>query len=323
MPTTDARAVAPFQQGRFDDLPDEPRIPHAYASMKAETVFVDSRHFGRAGVHVRTLGERSSPPLVLVHGLMTTSYSFRYVVAPLSKRWRVIVPDLVGAGRSDKPDVSYGPIELARFVGELVDTLGVRGAYVVGNSLGGYLSMQLALDDPSSMRGLLNIHSPAFPDARLHALHHALRVPGAKALLDAMIRRSPERWAHKNVHYRDESLKSREEAREYGAPLSTPEGRRAFARYLGQTLAPAELARFVERIARAPFPVPLRLVYAREDPMVPPSVGPRLAELVPGVRLVRLERSSHFAQVDTPERLVAEIEAFGNELESSAVSAQA
>jgi pimeloyl-ACP methyl ester carboxylesterase len=320
MRTTD---VEPFKQGRFDELPDEPRVPHAYASMKAETVTVDSRHFGRAGVHVRTLGDRAAPPLVLVHGLMTTSYSFRYVVAPLSKRWRVIVPDLVGAGRSDKPDVSYGPIELAKFIGELIDTLGVRGAYVVGNSLGGYLSMQLALCDPGAMRGLLNMHSPAFPDARLHALHHALRVPGAKSLLDAMIRRSPERWVHKNVHYRDESLKSREEAREYGEPLSTREGRRAFTRYLGQTLAPAELARFVDRVSHEPFPIPLRLVYAREDPMVPPSVGRRLGEILPSVRLVWLDRSSHFAQVDTPERLVAEIEAFGAELDAAPVTAHA
>jgi pimeloyl-ACP methyl ester carboxylesterase len=318
MPTSE-----PFRRGRFEELPDEPRIPHAYATMEATTVKVDSRHFGSVGVHVRRLGERTSPPLVLVHGLMTTSYSFRYVVAPLARRYRVLVPDLVGAGRSDKPDVSYGPLELARFVGELLAALDVRGAYVVGNSLGGYLSMQLALLDPGSMRGLLDIHSPAFPDLRLRALHRALAVPGSRALLDAMIRRSPARWVHKNVHYRDESLKSLEEAREYGDPLATREGRRAFIRYLADTLAPDELAAFVERVSKAPFPVPLRLVYAREDPMVPPSVGARLGRVMPGVKLVWLDDSSHFAQVDTPERMVAEIEAFGDELDAKTISVHA
>jgi pimeloyl-ACP methyl ester carboxylesterase len=44
--------------------------------------------------------------------------------------------------------------------------------------------------------------------------------------------------------------------------------------------------------------------------MVPPSVGPRLAALVPEAQLVWLDRASHFAQVDDPDALVAEIERF-------------
>jgi pimeloyl-ACP methyl ester carboxylesterase len=43
------------------------------------------------------------------------------------------------------------------------------------------------------------------------------------------------------------------------------------------------------------------LLYAREDPMVPPSVGPRLAALLPRAKFVWLDNSSHFAHVDTPE----------------------
>jgi pimeloyl-ACP methyl ester carboxylesterase len=51
--------------------------------------------------------------------------------------------------------------------------------------------------------------------------------------------------------------------------------------------------------------VPLQLVYARRDPMVPPSVGERLARLVPGAELAWLEAGSHFAHVDAPEALLA------------------
>jgi pimeloyl-ACP methyl ester carboxylesterase len=51
---------------------------------------------------------------------------------------------------------------------------------------------------------------------------------------------------------------------------------------------------------RGRFPIPLQLVYAARDPMVPPSVGDRLAALLPDARFVRLERASHFAHVDAP-----------------------
>jgi pimeloyl-ACP methyl ester carboxylesterase len=58
------------------------------------------------------------------------------------------------------------------------------------------------------------------------------------------------------------------------------------------------------------FPVPLSLIYAREDPTVPPKVGPKLHALIPDAELHWLQRSSHFAQVDSPDRLAALLTAF-------------
>ncbi len=52
------------------------------------------------------------------------------------------------------------------------------------------------------------------------------------------------------------------------------------------------------------------LVYAREDPIVPPAIGPRLHALVPDAAFHWLERSSHFAQVDSPDRLAALLRPF-------------
>jgi pimeloyl-ACP methyl ester carboxylesterase len=155
----------------------------------------------------------------------------------------------------------------------------------------------------------VNIHSPAFPIGRLHALHVALAIPGAQRLLAWWVRRAPLEWAHKNVHYYDETLKSLEEAREYGEPLSTSEGVRAFINYLGTTMAPRSFADFIAKLERnqamhRAFPVPLLLLYSRQDPLVPPVIGERLARLLDGHRLVWLEDSSHFAHVDSPDRVV-------------------
>lgn len=295
---------APFRQLPYDALPETPRIPHPFFAIPSERVRVQSAAFGEVALDVRRVGD--GPPLLLIHGLMTSSYSFRYVLEPLRARFTVYAFDLPGAGRSDAPDLPYGPRALADLIGELMDALGITGAPVIGNSMGGYLAMWLALRRPDAMSRLVNLHSPGAPTPRMWALQAALSLPGAPAILDALVRRDPERWAFRNVHYFDETLKSREEAREYGAPLATPAGRRAFHRYLADTLRASEMQAFAAELrARERFPIPLRLVYARRDPMVPPTVGERLARLVPDAELVWLDEGSHFAHVDAPERFLA------------------
>lgn len=298
----------PFKRLPFDSLPERPRLPHSYLETPGYEVPVESAGFGRVKIHVREVG--AGPPLLLIHGLMTSSYSWRYLLEPLASRYRVLMPDLPGAGRSDKPAAAYSPAALAAFLGELTAALGVRGCRAVGNSLGGYLCMRQVLRDPGLFSRLVNIHSPAFPIARLHALAVALAMPGAQALLQHLIRRSPERWVHRNVHYYDETLKSLEEAREYAAPLATREGRSAFFRYLADTMAPAGFAAFIKELKerrqrQEPFPLPLLLLYSRQDPLVPPATGEKLHALIPEARLEWLPDTSHFAHVDSPQRVAA------------------
>jgi pimeloyl-ACP methyl ester carboxylesterase len=306
----------PFVPVAFDSLPARPRVPHPYFESEAHETVVDSAHFGRHRIHWRSYG--SGPPLLLLHGLMTSSYSFRYVLEPLGARYRVIVPDLPGCGRSAAPDVRYTAPALARWIGEMVDALGIRGCDAVGNSMGGYLCMRAVLGDATLFSRLVNVHSPGIPEPRLWALRVLTAVPGVRAGLARFVRRDPRRWAHRNVHYRDETLKSQEEAEEYGKPLGTTEGARAFTRYLAETLDPSDMGDFVRTLERRrhagqAFPVPLLLLYSRQDPMVPPRVGEALSALLPGAPLVWLEGSSHFAHVDTPQEFLEPVLAFLNE----------
>jgi pimeloyl-ACP methyl ester carboxylesterase len=308
--------LTPFSRLPFDALPERPRLPHPYDDAPKEEVVVESAAFGAVRTRVVTYGPPKAPPLLLVHGLMTSSYSWRYLLEPLAPSYRLYVPDLPGCGQSQPlPHVRHSGLALAGFIGELQKRLGIAGCDAVGNSLGGYLCMQRALQDPRSFARLVVVHAPALPQARLRALHLALRVPGTRRALSRVVRRDPLRWAHRNVHYYDESLKSLEEARAYGEPLATEAGTASFIRYLADALDPKELKSFVAELERRRdqgqgFPAPLMLVYAREDPIVPPKIGPKLHRLVPDAELHWLENSSHFAHVDSPAPLAELVTSF-------------
>jgi pimeloyl-ACP methyl ester carboxylesterase len=232
------------------------------------------------------------------------------MLEPLGATFRLLIPDLPGAGFSDSPDRYLGPDVLARAVIATIDALGVRGAPVIGNSMGGYVCMRAAMIDPGVMSRLVNEHSPGVPTGRMTALWWALRLLPSRWIVDRLVRRNPERWVHKNVHYYDEGLKSREEHREYAAPLSHADGRRGFYRHLHDGLDVREMKRFVAALRATEFPIPLQLVYVRRDPVVPPAVGERLHALVPKSTLVWLDEGSHFAHVDAPAKFVEAVAPF-------------
>jgi pimeloyl-ACP methyl ester carboxylesterase len=284
-------------------------VPHRYFETEALEVSLGAGPFAGTRVHVRRHGE--GPPLLLVHGLMTSSYSWRYVLEPLGRRFTCYAPDLPANGRSGRPlEVPYSPVNLASFLGEVQRALGIRGCAVVANSMGGYVAMHLALSDPLSMSRLLNLHAPGVPELRIAALSAAFTIPGTEALARWLFGRSPLRWAHANVHYYDESLKSLEEAREYGALLGERSGAQGLVKYLKETMAIGPMRAFHRQLSERrtggePFPVPLLLLYAQRDPMVPPRFGRAFAEAIPSATLIEIGEASHFAHVDAVERFLA------------------
>src|SRR5689334_17401799 len=99
--------MTPFQRGRFEELPEKPRVPHGFFATRAEEVPVTTPELGATRAHVRVHG--SGPPLLLVHGLMTTSYSWRYMLEPLGAKYTLYMPDLPGCSASSTGEGAYHP----------------------------------------------------------------------------------------------------------------------------------------------------------------------------------------------------------------------
>jgi pimeloyl-ACP methyl ester carboxylesterase len=300
--------LEPFEQLPFDAVPSLPSRPHPWWSLDR----LEARATFNGAPRKVVYRKAGSGPLLLVHGFMTTGYSWRYAIGSLAERWTVYAPDLIGCGESEKPRGSYSPESMADMIGSFARAVGVEGCAAIGNSMGGYLCMHLALRDPRALSSLVNLHSPGVATARMRALRWALDfVPGWRRALRWAVQRDVHRWVHRNVHYYDERLKSREEHRVYGAPLATEDGFEGFASMLDETLDVRAMARFERALgASGRFPIPLLLVYARRDPMVPPAVGERLAKLLPDARLQWMDEASHFAHVDATERFLPLAESF-------------
>jgi pimeloyl-ACP methyl ester carboxylesterase len=100
------------------------------------------------------------PPLVLLHGIPSSSYLWRDVIEPLSATFEVLAPDLLGYGDSDKRlDVDLSIAAQARYVVAFMETLGVHQAAVAGHDIGGGVAQLIAVDEPQRVARLILIDS--------------------------------------------------------------------------------------------------------------------------------------------------------------------
>jgi len=299
---------------KLDDLPEAPARPHNFFAL--ESVDVPVKHPERETpirIHCKVAGNGS--PLLLIHGLMTSGYSFRYIVPDLAEKYQVIVPDLPGAGRSEaRVDLSMSPRSIAQLIFCLISALHIEPPYVVGNSLGGYQALWFAVLFPDQVRKLIVMHAPGFRQFRLSAMRFLLAFHSGRTLARWMMCRDPEGFAARNIHYYDPSLMSREEAREYGSIFQDRDRTEVFIRILRESLEPGAMPELEERLSEIRDSkgtlAPIRLFWAREDVMVPPAFGLKYQELLPTAELVWFDRASHFLHVDDPERTVREIVRF-------------
>lgn len=109
---------------------------------------------------VTTAGALEHPAVVLLHGWMGTSHTWRKVLPELSRSHFVVVPDMRGHGASDKPPSGYDGLCLASDVVGLLDALGVRSAHLVGHDMGALVALVFAGNFPARTRSLTYLDEP-------------------------------------------------------------------------------------------------------------------------------------------------------------------
>lgn len=140
----------------YDQLPDEVRRHYPW---RGEDLVLKSG----LRLHYVDVGPRDGEVLLMVHGNPTWSFYWRTLVAPLSGRYRCVVPDHVGAGLSDKPeDWTYRLQDHVDNLVQLVDRLDLRKVTLVVHDWGGPIGFGMAVERPERIARLVVFNTSVF-----------------------------------------------------------------------------------------------------------------------------------------------------------------
>jgi pimeloyl-ACP methyl ester carboxylesterase len=228
--------------------------------------------------------------LLLVHGLSGDSSSWAEVMPILSAKYRVIAPDLLGHGRSDKPDADYSPALFARLLRDLLDALGIDKATVVGHSLGGGVAMTFASQHRNYCRRLVLLNSGGF-GTEVSVLLRTLSLPGSGFVLP-LIAAAHALWTG-GVSTVREKLPPRDDRRVFLRTL------RSVVNLRGQAAsALACLHSFAD--------LPTQIIGGENDRIIPVAHAHAAHKALPGSRLDILPGVGHDPQKQRPE-IVADL----------------
>ena len=258
------------------------------------------------GVRLHYQEKGIGTPLILLHGFTSSTYSWKDVFEPLSEKFRVIAVDLKGFGFSGKPDGDYTRRGQSVLVTHLLDTLHIDRAWLCGSSMGGEVAVNLALLNPNRVMGLILIDSSGIPVSGSGSLApRYLLVPVIGRVLTAFAMTSDKlvREGLSKSFY-DPSKITEERVAAYYLPLKTRDGQRAALRARVQTGAyPFE--QDLHKIT-----APTLIMWGAEDRLIPIEAGRKFNQLIPGSKMVVIEKCGHLAAEEVPERVVQEIRNF-------------
>ena len=230
-------------------------------------------------------GRFRPPTVVLFHGLGGSSTSF-YPVLPLLRRaYRVVVPDLPGNGRSKlpngKPFLPFG--ELVDVAERFVARVAPRGAYLAGNSMGGWIAVKLASRRPDLVHGLALLN-PGGPALRAEDWVDFARVLWAEKQTDE--------WFSRMFHRTPFGLRFL--ARDFKRIMSGPS-----VAQLVQSLRPED---FLSEEELAKVRCPSVLVWGERDRLIPEGCKAFYLERLKGVRYEPVPDCGHCPQLECPHR---------------------
>jgi 3-oxoadipate enol-lactonase/4-carboxymuconolactone decarboxylase len=242
-------------------------------------------------VHHRVDGPAGAPALVLANSLGSTLEIWDPIVPVLAQRFRVVRHDLRGHGRSPVPPPPYALADLGEDVLALLDRLDVDRAAFCGISIGGMVGMWLGAHAPARISGLVLCCTSAQlgPPERWSDRATTVRAEGPGAIAQAVV----ANWFTPDFAAREPETVAHMEAMLAGQP---PEGYAACCEVIERMDQREDLPRITASTL---------VVAGGDDNATPPEHGLRIAQDVPGARLVVLPHAAHLAPVEQPAAVAA------------------
>lgn len=270
------------------------------------------------GLHYVDAGQ--GDPVVFIHGLLGSHRDWGRLVSELSAEHRVLAPDLVGHGASEKPVGDYSLGAHAATLRDLLDHLGIDAVTLVGHSLGGGIALQFAYLFPERVQRLVLVSSGGL-GRELSLLLRAATLPGAGWVLPVLA----SRWVLgrgevlgrglSRVGLRAGSDASR--AWERFVSLGDVESRRAFLATSRAVIDPGgQTVTALHRLSVI-AEVPTLLIWGANDKLIPSWHALEAQRAIPDSRVEVFEQAGHFPHLDEPNRFAHLLREFTASSDSS------
>jgi pimeloyl-ACP methyl ester carboxylesterase len=246
------------------------------------------------------------PPVVLIHGMVNSSKHWEQVALRLADRYTVVAPDLLGHGDSAAVRGDYSLGAHACSIRDLLTTIGIERATIVGHSLGGGIAMQFFYQFPQrverlaliSSGGLGHEVSPMLRGAALPGAATGIWLVANRRVRSALERaggRMRERGSRKGVYLEAVARAMR--------PLQDAAARRAFVQTLRSVIDVR--GQHVSAIDRLYLlgELPTLIVWGGRDNTIPMQHGLAAHALIPNSSFVTLPKAAHFPNLEDPQGL--------------------
>ena len=286
------------------------------ARLRYRTVHGYKRAFRMAG---------KGPTVLLIHGIGDSSETWAPIIPGLAQHYRVIVPDLLGHGRSDKPRADYSIGGYANGMRDLLSVLGVDRATLVGHSLGGGIAMQFAYQYPERTERLVLVStggvgrqvSPLLKAASLpgsELLLAALNLPGMRAQIGLLVKFLKMSGTRLGIDGAD--------VLRVVDALPDATSRAAFTRTLRAVIdVRGQVGTLLDRCYLTEG-MPTMLMWGDKDPILPALHAGLAHVAMPGSRLEIFPGSGHFPFHTDPQRFLTVLRDFIETTEPASFSAE-
>lgn len=234
----------------------------------------------------------SGSPILLVHGLGMSSYTWRNNIEALAQKFTVYAPDLRGFGRSDKSNTYGYSLDYHRkTLLKLLNYLELKKVDYIGSSMGGEVGLRLAIHHPERIKRLVLLASAGYREDLPRLLRWLSCLP-YRPLVGPLIRRRiltehTVRSALREAYYRPDLI-TEQEVSAMLAPILAKESGRAFLRLIREFDFGKEKDRYTEIIH------PSLILAGSHDRIIPLAHLQRLHQELPHSELVVIPESGHF-----------------------------
>ena len=259
-----------------------------------------------AGIVTNYHDAGSGEPLLLLHGSgpgVTAWANWQGVVPQLAERFRVLAPDIVGFGYTERPAEAAYDIKLwSRHLIGFLDALSLAQVAVVGNSFGGGLALAAALRHPERFGSLVLMGTPAGTFQQTAGLRAAWEYEPSLENMERMLKLFPH----------DESLVTKEMVSARYRTSLLHGGQAAFRKLVPQPAPSGEITwvKGVPEPALRTIRQPTLVLHGREDAVVPPECALLLHRCIADSELHMFGGCGHWVQIERRDAFVRQIRAF-------------